>query len=210
MNRQIEKRLAARAVELGRAGLGVGLAELAGLVKKESVEVRRLAVSAVGKLAGAADCQQAVEILLPVLQDIHPQVRQYAVKALAAYGVAAQRALHDLRDVATRVSEKDYNKRDALKTIQIIEEACRIDQEQLQKKCQRCHVNVSADEFARANKAFQRTADYKIGMLKKQKLYQQEGKKLVSLHFTQKPKLKKILQEKLSRYVVSPYVGETK
>ena len=67
MNRQIEKRLAARAVELGRAGLGVGLAELAGLVKKESVEVRRLAVSAVGKLAGAADCQQAVEKLLKAM-----------------------------------------------------------------------------------------------------------------------------------------------
>jgi len=30
------------------------------------------------------------------------------------------------------------------------------------------------------------TADYKIGMLKKQKLYQQEGKRLLSLHFSEK------------------------
>jgi hypothetical protein len=30
------------------------------------------------------------------------------------------------------------------------------------------------------------TADYKIGMLKKQKLYQQEGKKLISLYFSEK------------------------
>jgi len=45
------------------------------------------------------------------------------------------------------------------------------------------------------------TADYKIGMLKKQKLYQQEGKKLVSLYFNEKPNLEHILQQKLSRYI---------
>ena len=44
------------------------------------------------------------------------------------------------------------------------------------------------------------TADYKIGMLKKQKLYQQEGKRLISLHFSEKPRLAEMLREKLSRF----------
>lgn len=45
------------------------------------------------------------------------------------------------------------------------------------------------------------TADYKIGMLKKQKLYQQEGKKLLSLYFSDKPNLENILSQKLKRYL---------
>ena len=44
------------------------------------------------------------------------------------------------------------------------------------------------------------TADYKIGMLKKQQLYQQEGKRLVSLYPAEKPRLDAVLRTKLSRY----------
>ena len=44
------------------------------------------------------------------------------------------------------------------------------------------------------------TADYKIGMLKKQQLYQQEGKRLVSLYPAEKPRLDAALRTKLSRY----------
>lgn len=289
--------MAARAVALGRAGVGFGLGELARLLAQPSMHVRRLAASAIGKLAGVADSQRAVNILLPVLRDPHPQVRQYAIKALAAYGAAAQKALHDLQDIAAALHEKDYNKRDALKTIQLIEEACRLQQEQSVQRCQRCRTPVTADEYVRSHKAFQRifcdkcfdevylerrnfdtkvelsktirikdgtlvqsdgeriiaeyltemrinyryderfriiegyairpdfylpefdvyieywgmdTADYKIGMLKKQKLYQQEGKKLVSLHFSEKHKLKEMLKEKLNRYVILPDVDITK
>lgn len=43
------------------------------------------------------------------------------------------------------------------------------------------------------------TADYKIGMLKKQKLYQQQGKKLVSLYPDDKPRMKEVLLEKLEK-----------
>jgi hypothetical protein len=39
------------------------------------------------------------------------------------------------------------------------------------------------------------TADYKIGMLKKQQLYQQEGKRLISLHPADKPCLDSVLRE---------------
>ena len=45
------------------------------------------------------------------------------------------------------------------------------------------------------------TIDYKIGMLKKQKLYQQEGKKLISLYYYDKDNLEKILKQKLSRHM---------
>jgi hypothetical protein len=42
------------------------------------------------------------------------------------------------------------------------------------------------------------TADYKIGMLKKQQLYQQEGKRLISIHPPDKPRLDSILRQKLA------------
>ena len=296
MNRQIEKKLATRAVELGNAGNGQALPELANLLKKDSAEVRRLAASAIGKLAGASDPVTAVAELISALKDSHPQVRQYAIKALKAYGANAKPALHDLKDIADNVSEKEYNQRDAKLAIEIIEETLRIRDSKTVKKCQRCSAQVSADEYARSHKAFQRvfcdkcfdevylerrnfdtkvelnkmirtkdgtlvqsdgeriiseclaawniayryderfrivdgfairpdfylpefdvyveywgmnTADYKIGMLKKQKLYQQEGKKVVSLSFTDKRRLKEVLRAKLSKYLKVPGVDES-
>ena len=45
------------------------------------------------------------------------------------------------------------------------------------------------------------TTDYKIGMLKKLKLYQQEGKKLISIYPDDIISLDKILKEKLSKHI---------
>jgi hypothetical protein len=42
------------------------------------------------------------------------------------------------------------------------------------------------------------TADYKIGMLKKQQLYQQEGKRLISIYPADKPRLDSVLRSKLA------------
>ena len=44
------------------------------------------------------------------------------------------------------------------------------------------------------------TADYKIGMLKKQKLYQQEGKKLLSFYWHEKDQLTALLKLRLAPY----------
>lgn len=44
------------------------------------------------------------------------------------------------------------------------------------------------------------TADYKIGMLKKQQLYQQEGKRLISIYPADKPRLNAILRTKVSLF----------
>ena len=58
------------------------------------------------------------------------------------------------------------------------------------------------------------TADYKIGMLKKQQLYQQQGKRLISIHPADKPRLDTLLRTKLAffGYTVpapgEPGVGE--
>ena len=44
------------------------------------------------------------------------------------------------------------------------------------------------------------TADYKIGMLKKQQLYQQEGKRVISLYPADKPRLNTVLRAKLALF----------
>lgn len=287
MDRAIEKKLSARAVELGRTGDPAALPELLELLAKPSNEVRRLAVSAIGKLAGLADSREAVPALQSRLLDPHPQVRQYAIKALSAYGTAASQALGDLEDIARNPIEKEYNRRDATKAIEVIREAMRIAEEQAVHLCQRCGAQVATDEYARSQRAFQRvycdncfdekfierrnfdmkvelnkkirakdgtlvqsrgerriaewltahsiayryderfriidgyairpdfylpeydvyieywgmdTADYKIGMLKKQQLYQQTGKRLMSVHFGDYQRIEAILAEKLRQF----------
>lgn len=288
MDRAIEKQHTERAVALGNSGRTNALPELLGLLVSPSAQVRRLAASAIGKLAGLANGPVAVTGLHPLLRDSHPQVRQYAVKALSAYGALAAPALPDLRDLAANPAEKDYNRRDAEKAIAIVDEAQRIAVEQAEHRCQRCSAVVDAPEFARSQRAFQRvfcdrcfdevylerrnfdtrvelnkdirtadgtlvqsdgerriaeylarrglvyryderirlvegyairpdfylpefdlyieywgmdTVDYKIGMLKKLKLYQQEGKRLISLNREDRPELEAVLEAKLSRYM---------
>lgn len=287
MDKKLEKRFRERAVELGNSGDPSALPELAELTRSPIANVRRLAASAIGKLAGLAEAREAVAALLPLLQDRHPQVRQYSVKALKVYGVAARGALPDLRDMAISPVEKDYNQRDAKLAVETIEEALRIAEAQTVHCCQRCGVRLEADEYVRSQKAFQRpfcnycfdevflerrnfetkvelqknirardgtwvqsdgerlicevlaaeqiryryderfrildgyairpdfylpefdvyieywgmeTADYKIGMLKKQQLYQQQGKRLVSLYPEDKPRLRETFIAKLAHF----------
>jgi len=288
MDKKLEKQFRERAVELGNSGDPSALPELMGLTQSPVANVRRLAASAIGKLAGLADAKRAVDALQPLLRDRHPQVRQYAVKALKAYGMAARCALSDLRDVAISPVEPDYNRRDAKLAVETIEEALRIAEEQAVHYCQRCGAKLEPDEYVRSQQAFQRpfcnycfdevflerrnyetkielqknirakdgtwvqsdgerricevleaeqvryryderfrildgyairpdfylpefdvyieywgmdTADYKIGMLKKQQLYQQQGKRLISLYPDDKPQMRERLLSKLAKYV---------
>ncbi len=223
--------------------------------------------------------------------DPHAQTRQYAIKALKAYGAAAQRCLHDLRDMAANQSEKDYIRRDAAAAVTFIEEAVRIAVSAAERHCQRCHTRVTADEYARSNQAFQRifcdrcfdevflerrnfetqveinktieardgtvvqsegerriadwltahglayrydakfriiaefqirpdfylpemdvyieywgldTPQYKMSMYKKQMLYQQEGKRLISVHPQDLAGLDHLLEDKLRHYGFIP------
>jgi hypothetical protein len=286
MDPKLERRARERAVELGKAGDPDALAELIALSRHPTANVRRLAASAIGKLAGLADAKAAVSALAPMLRDPKPQVRQYAAGALAAYGSASKEALADLRDMAISPVEKDYNQRGAIRAIELIEEASRIEEKEAVHSCRRCGVELEQDEYVRSQKAFQRpfcnycfdevflerrnfetkvelqkkirardgswvqsdgerliaealaedniryryderfrildgyairpdfylpefdvyveywgmdTADYKIGMLKKQQLYQQQGKRLISLYPDDKPRMKDVLLEKLDK-----------
>lgn len=284
MNRSNELKLCSRVAALGESADAGCLAELIEATHSESARVRRLAASAMGKLAGIVAAKNAVAALLPLLRDEHPQCRQYAAKALGAFGVAAEAALPDLRDLYANPVEKDYVKRSVLAAGTTIREAMKIAADKAEHRCQRCRRVVAADEYARSQRAFQRvfcdacfdevyldrrnfdtkvelnktiqakpgtlvqsdgerliaewladagiayrydervrivdgsairpdfylpeydmyieywgmdTADYKIGMLKKQKLYQQAGKRLISLYPTDKPQLGQILKRKL-------------
>jgi len=286
MNISNEKKLAARATELGNSARADAFGELAELVRSESPLVRRLAASALGKLAGIVSSALAVQVLCPLLQDEHPQVRQYSAKALGAFGAAAKDALPDLRDLYRSPVEKDYVKRSVVAAGKQIRTAVEISEKSVVHCCRRCGVELEHDEYVRSQKAFQRsfcdncfdevfldrrnfetkvelqkkirtrdgtwvqsdgerriceildsenityryderfrildgyairpdfylpeydvyieywgmdTADYKIGMLKKQKLYQQQGKKLISLTPADKSRMKEILLGKLEK-----------
>ena len=147
-----------RALELGRAEDPGALPELTQLLTMPSSEIRRLAASAIGKLAGfGADPTSAVQALAPIaLRDPHPQTQQYALKALKSYGAAAQPHLHDLDDLAANERAKDYVRRSAHSTAEAIREAVRMAEPSAVLRCARCHQSASAEEAARSQQAFQR------------------------------------------------------
>ncbi|NUN93130.1 MAG: HEAT repeat domain-containing protein [Verrucomicrobiae bacterium] len=158
MDRQLEKRLSDRAVAIGRAGEIGAFGELVEMLRSSSANARRLSASALGKLAWlGVDQAAAVAALAPVARrDPHPQTRQYAIKALKAYGAAAQQCLHDLQDMAGNSAEKDYIRRDAAAAVAFIEEAVRIQTAAAERRCQRCNARVTAEEYARSEQVFQR------------------------------------------------------
>lgn len=289
MDRQRHHEAVQRALALGRGTDPSVLPELARLVTFPSAEVRRLAASAIGKLAPfGADPHTAISTLIPVaLRDPHPQARQYALKAIKAFGAIAEGHLQDLDDLAHNDQIKEYVRRAAQSAATAIREAVRIQENNARATCTRCGREVSPDERTRSSQAFQRifcdtcfdevyldrrnfdtkvelnktilakagtlvqsdgekriadwlsthhiafryderyrilnghairpdfylpeldiyieywgmdTTDYKIGMLKKQQLYQQEGKRLISIYPEDKPKLDSILRQKLALF----------
>ena len=287
MNVTNERKLAGRARELGESADGAAFDELKHLAGSTSPLVRRIAASAIGKLAGLVPAGAAVETLRRLLADRHPQARQYAAKALGGFGVAAEPALPDLRDLYRNPTEKDYVKRSVVASGKTIREALRVAELDAVHTCRRCNVRVDAAEYARSQHAFQRTfcdrcfdevylerrnfdtkvelqktirardgtlvqsagekriaewlvahgieyryderfrilngyairpdfylpewdvyieywgmdtIDYRIGMLKKKKLYQQEGKRLISIYPEDSGRIGDLLQDKLAKY----------
>jgi hypothetical protein len=288
LNNQNERKLVAVAKALGESASADALPKLVELVHSESPLVRRIAASAIGKLAGIVDSTASVDLLGPMLNDAHPQVRQYSAKALGAFGVAARDCLKDLDDLLNSPIEKDYVKRSVNASMKIIQESFEINQNNSKLLCQKCKTKIDADEYARSQKAFQRnycdhcfdevylqrrnweskvelnktivvkdgtlvqskgekliaqwlsdhnvkyryderfriiegyavrpdfylpefdvyieywgmdTIDYKIGMLKKLKVYQMTSKKLISLYPADCRNLDLAIREKLSKYI---------
>jgi hypothetical protein len=148
-----------RALALGRGNDAEALPELARLLTMPSPEIRRLAASAIGKLAAyGADANLAVKALAHIaLGDPHPQAQQYALRALKCYGAAARNHLKDLDDLAANQSLKDYVRRAAHSTAEAVREAIRLEEKCARHKCVRCGREATAQEHARSQQAFQRT-----------------------------------------------------
>ncbi len=118
--------------------------------------------------------------------------------------------------------EKNYVKRSVLTAGKTIREALRIAALHAVHSCRKCGRAVAAAEYARSQQAFQRCycdhcfdevfldrrmenqLDYRIGMLEKQKLYQQAGKRLLSLYGHEKPRLRELLRERLGAFMAVP------
>jgi HEAT repeat protein len=120
MNLTNERKLASHVKTLGESAISGVLPELAEHTKSASPLVRRITASAIGKLAGIVDSSASVDLLRPLLADKHPQVRQYAAKALGAFGAKASCTLEDLRDLYKNPEEKDYVKRSVVASGKII------------------------------------------------------------------------------------------
>jgi hypothetical protein len=148
-----------RALSLGRGADPAVVPELIALLEMPSAEIRRLAASAIGKLAAfGADPSIAVPALVPVaLRDPHPQTQQYALKALKCYGAAARSHLHDLDDLAANEKLKDYVRLAAHSAAESIREAARLADVAALHRCSRCHREVLLEEHSRSQQAFQRT-----------------------------------------------------
>jgi hypothetical protein len=148
-----------RALELGRGTDPGALPELMRLLKLPSSEIRRLAASAIGKLAAfGAKADAAIQALAPVaLRDPHPQTQQYALKALKAYGAAGRDYLADLDDLAGNERVKEYVRRAAHSSAEAIREAIRLEEDGARHKCGRCGREVRPEEHNRSQQAFQRT-----------------------------------------------------
>lgn len=149
--------LATRVKALGEETDPAALAELAEYCSSPSALVRRLAASAIGKLSGVVDSGRSVETLLPLLSDPHPQVRQYASKALGAFGTSAEKALPVLRDLFRNPNESDYVKRSVTAAGKAIKTALEIAAKQTVHTCRRCGLAVAPDEYARSQRFFLRT-----------------------------------------------------
>jgi hypothetical protein len=147
-----------RALALGRSGDPAALPELIGMLRLPSNEVQRLAVSAIGKVVEfGADAGLAVAALAPLaLGARHPQTQQYAIRALQKCGAAANGCVADLRDLARNPAQRDYVRAAAATVADAIVQASADVALGVKHRCQRCHAAVTADEFARANQAFQR------------------------------------------------------
>jgi hypothetical protein len=156
MNNSNERKLVSIAKELGESASADALPKLAELIHSESPLVRRIAASAIGKLAGIVDSIASVDLLHPLLKDLHPQVRQYSAKALGAFGASAKDCLKDLDDLLNSPVEKEYVKRSVNASMNIIQEAIKMDVNNSKLRCQKCRKIINADEYARSQKAFQR------------------------------------------------------
>ena len=147
-----------RALELGRGNDSSAVHELAVLLKSPFPDVRRLAASAMGKLAPLRPSGPMVVAALrtPALYDSHPQVRQYALKAIAKYPETAAYFLEEFRDVGRNDSLPSYVRTAAAEVVAAVENFLRERDASKTNRCRRCSRGISNEEFIRSMDRFAR------------------------------------------------------
>jgi len=115
-------------------------------------EIRRLAASALGKMAPEHPPAAAfLPYLLRVArEDDRPQVRQYAVKAIGRYAERALPCLEDLKDIAREEMAPSYLRTAAAKVVALIQTAREKRFALTHHWCTRCKRIVSEEEYARS------------------------------------------------------------
>lgn len=144
-----QQELRARALELGKSGDASKASELTELLKSRFPEVRRLAASALGKLAAFRPYETPISFALARAAegDTHPQVRQYALKALAKYPAAAIAWLDMLRDIARDPTAAEYVRVAAAEAVAVAQEENRRIYARKHHWCTRCRKVISEEEF---------------------------------------------------------------
>ena len=147
-----------RALALGRGSDPLAVRELAGLLESPFPDVRRLAASAMGKLAPLRPASQVVVAALrtPALYDSHPQVRQYALKAIAKYPETAAYFLEEFRDVGRNGTLPGYVRTAAAEVVAAVENFLRERDASKTNRCRRCSRVISNEEFIRSMDRFAR------------------------------------------------------
>lgn len=118
-------------------------------LRSEFPDVRRLSVSALGKLAPLRPPYPAI---LPALlslaeDDMKPQVRQYAVKAIGRYAEFAVDCLDPLKDVARDESAPEYVRTAAAEVVASIQESHRSTLARKHHFCTRCKRIITEPEY---------------------------------------------------------------
>jgi len=123
-------------------------AELSGFLCSSFADVRRLAASALGKMAPERPATEFLPRLVSLTKDDpHPQVRQYAAKAIGRYPKEAFLFLDDLKDVARDETAPAYVRTAAAETVAAIQEAHRSRYALTHHWCARCKRIIDEDQF---------------------------------------------------------------
>jgi len=123
--------------------------ELMPFLASSFADVRRLAASALGKMAPE---RPAAQMFLPKLAalargDSHPQVRQYAAKAIGRYPQEALLFLDDMKDVARDETAPSYVRTAAAEAVAAIQTENRARVALSQHWCMRCRRIVDEEQF---------------------------------------------------------------
>lgn len=146
-----------RAIQLGRESIPGAEKELERLFKSQFSDVRRLAASAAGKLAERhKDTALSISLLYLAENDPHPQVRQYALKAMAKCPGRITISINGVKDLARNPEQPDYVRCAAADLIAAVDEHNKNRESRLRDICHRCRRHISAAESRKSLARFGR------------------------------------------------------